>query len=41
MALSLGSNNAIPTLRIKTPERKPIIAYGKMKEMLIPIELNI
>lgn len=35
MALSLGSNNAIPTLRIKTPERKPIIAYGKMKEMLI------
>lgn len=33
MALSL--NNAIPTLRIKTPERKPIIGYEKMKEMLI------
>jgi len=35
MALSLGSNNAIPTLRIKTPERKPIIPYEKMKEILI------
>jgi serine/threonine protein kinase len=35
MAVSLGSNNAFPSLRIKTPERKPIIAYEKMKEMLI------
>jgi serine/threonine protein kinase len=33
MALSL--NNAGPVLRIKTPDRKPIIAYEKMKEMLI------
>jgi serine/threonine protein kinase len=35
MALSLNKNNAVPVLRIKTPERKPIIAYEKMKEMLI------
>jgi len=29
------NRNGSPVLRIKTPERKPIISYTKMKEMLI------
>lgn len=35
MPLSLALNNTIPNLRIKTPERKPIIPYEMMKEILI------